>query len=245
MSERGRMGAEMSNMDPVQNDLTSDVAPWRRRDAWILAGCLLAIEVVHTLPLAIVGPSIGAPALILRQAGWAAAIWYVFCLRKQRPIATLGLRKPDPLRMSLPRLVAVGLVLETLMVGVGVALTALFYDLVLGRPMPASSDVFSAVPGGASAAAMVWIAVIGAPVSEELLFRGVMFRWLRVRKGERLAAVISAAVFSAVHLEPHLLLARFGMGLVLAHTVEVSSSLYPAIALHAAMNALAVLSAIF
>ena len=225
--------------------LASDVAPWRSRDAWILAGYLLGIEVVLTLAVVIIGPSVRAPALMLLQAAFTAAIWYVFCVRKERPIATLGLRKPDPLRMSLPRLVVLGLVLEMMMVAVGVALTALFYDLVLGRPMPANRELFpGAAPGGVTTAAIVWTTVIGAPVSEELLFRGVMYRWLRVRRGERFAAVVSAAVFSAVHLEPHLLLARFGIGLVLAYTVEVSASLYPAIALHAVINALAV-SAMF
>ena len=43
---------------------------------------------------------------------------------------------------------------------------------------------------------MVFGAVVGAPFSEDFLFRGFLFRWLRAKRSLRFAAVVSAAISS-------------------------------------------------
>jgi membrane protease YdiL (CAAX protease family) len=81
--------------------------------------------------------------------------------------------------------------------------------------------------------------VVLAPVAEELLFRGVLLRGLKERLGIVASAVISGFVFSAYHLDPVGFLPRFEIGIVLALLAWKSGSLWPAIAFHAANNALA------
>ncbi len=80
--------------------------------------------------------------------------------------------------------------------------------------------------------------VVLAPVAEELLFRGVLLRGLKERLGIVASAVISGFVFSAYHLDPVGFLPRFEIGIVLALLAWKSGSLWPAIAFHAANNAL-------
>jgi len=81
---------------------------------------------------------------------------------------------------------------------------------------------------------------IAAPVVEEFIFRGMLFRYLRGRAGVPWAMVISAAVFSALHLIPSLLAPLFFLGLVLAYVVQRYDSVYPAMVLHGVVNLTAV-----
>jgi membrane protease YdiL (CAAX protease family) len=89
---------------------------------------------------------------------------------------------------------------------------------------------------------VVIIITVLAPVSEELLFRGYMFRALRNWRGFLPAAIITGLVFGAVHIGSSPLgfalpLAAFGFGLCLLY--QRTGSLYPCIALHALNNAFA------
>src|SRR5690606_24666955 len=71
-------------------------------------------------------------------------------------------------------------------------------------------------------------AVIIAPFSEELLFRGLFLGGL-LRWGFWPAAAISALLFSAIHLDPGSLVPFFGIGLVLAWLAWRRGSLLDAI----------------
>jgi membrane protease YdiL (CAAX protease family) len=86
--------------------------------------------------------------------------------------------------------------------------------------------------------------VVLAPLAEEFFFRGVLFQGLSRRLSVTWSAVLSAVIFSAYHLDPVNFVARAEIGLVLAGLVFKTGSLWPAIAAHAANNALATLSMI-
>jgi membrane protease YdiL (CAAX protease family) len=88
----------------------------------------------------------------------------------------------------------------------------------------------------------VVIITILAPVCEEILFRGYVFRALCNWHGVLPAAIITGLVFGAVHIGSSpigyaLPLAAFGFGLCLLY--EWTGSLLPCIALHACNNAFA------
>ena len=97
--------------------------------------------------------------------------------------------------------------------------------------------------GGVGTIAAVLLVVTVAPVSEELFFRGFMFGGLRKRLSFLSAALIPAAVWGLLHYTgpdsvgviPQLAF----FGLVLAWVYEKSGSLWPAIGVHAANNAIA------
>jgi len=82
----------------------------------------------------------------------------------------------------------------------------------------------------------IFVAVCMAPVIEELVFRGLLFRGLRRRLGFWLSAGVSAAVFTGLHFYVAGAPMIFVMGLVAAWTVEKYKSITPALFLHAAWN---------
>lgn len=79
------------------------------------------------------------------------------------------------------------------------------------------------------------------PIVEELLFRGLGFSLLR-RYGRWVAIVVVGLTFGAAHglVFAFPLFAAFGIGL--AWIREITDSVYPAIALHAIFNAVAMLA---
>ncbi len=100
----------------------------------------------------------------------------------------------------------------------------------------------SAPPVGRAALALIAITV--APLTEELLFRGVLLSALAPRWGVRTAAAASAVAFTVLHVPglqwqwfalPQLLL----LGIVLAWLRLHCRSLWPAVLAHATHNALA------
>jgi membrane protease YdiL (CAAX protease family) len=92
------------------------------------------------------------------------------------------------------------------------------------------------------------VIILGAiliPVGEELFFRGFLFRWMRNRMTFRVAILLSAFVFSAIHLIPIQAIMAFPLGVLNAWMFERSRSLIPVIVLHITNNGLAlILSAV-
>ena len=82
--------------------------------------------------------------------------------------------------------------------------------------------------------------VLIAPVVEETFFRGFVFAGLRSRDHWRKAAVISAALFSAAHMELTFFIPGFALGLLFAYLYQRSDSVWPGMIVHALMNAPAV-----
>ena len=91
------------------------------------------------------------------------------------------------------------------------------------------------------------LSVLGAPVLEEWLFRGVLYRALaegaRARFSRRtsvaLGAVVSALLFGRAHAELVQLAGLVGLGVVLALLAERSRRLVPSWVTHASFNATA------
>ncbi len=79
--------------------------------------------------------------------------------------------------------------------------------------------------------------VVAAPVGEELLFRGFLYRSLRHRLGFLPALLITACLFAVLHVAPHVLLPYIGLGLAFGLVYEWVGSLWASIVLHALWNA--------
>lgn len=87
------------------------------------------------------------------------------------------------------------------------------------------------------------IAIVPA-VCEELLFRGALQRILLERtKNIHIAVVISAILFSAMHMQFFSFLPRLALGLVLGYAVAYGMSLWPAVLAHAINNGISVVAA--
>lgn len=94
-------------------------------------------------------------------------------------------------------------------------------------------------------AAVFGIAVIAAPVTEELIFRGCLYGVLRQSSGRIPAMLVSSVVFALIHGHlpslPGLLILAAALTLV----YERCGSLWAPISMHAAFNGLTILAAIF
>jgi membrane protease YdiL (CAAX protease family) len=85
-----------------------------------------------------------------------------------------------------------------------------------------------------------WLAIIVvcviAPISEETIFRGFIYGWLRRWGPAALAVPLSAVIFSAAHQQLVLFLPLFFVGVVLALLYEGSRSILPGVLTHALFN---------
>lgn len=92
--------------------------------------------------------------------------------------------------------------------------------------------------GGAFLLAVIGVAVI-APLVEEIVFRGMVFGWLRGRAPVAWAVLISAALFSLEHigfLEVTLFLPIFTAGVLLAVLYQHARSIWPTVLVHGIFN---------
>jgi uncharacterized protein len=85
-------------------------------------------------------------------------------------------------------------------------------------------------------------AAVAAPVSEELFFRGYVFRAYLQEKGPAVAFLGSAVIFAALHGQVILLFAIASMGLVLAWLYQRSGTIVAPILAHAINNGVAFLA---
>jgi len=88
-------------------------------------------------------------------------------------------------------------------------------------------------------AVLLLAAVVVAPCAEELVFRRVLHCCLRRSLPALPALLITAALFAGFHLSLAHAVPMFILGLALQAAVMISGSLWPAIIMHAAHNAIA------
>ena len=125
---------------------------------------------------------------------------------------------------------------------VGVLIASEGFAILLERAQPDfMTDMLNAVRGG-GAWLLLLSGVIIAPLGEELIFRGFVYRGLsESRVGVPGAIVISSAIWAAIHTQYDLFYMSviFALGLALAFVRYKSGSVALAFVLHALVNAAA------
>jgi len=122
--------------------------------------------------------------------------------------------------------------------GVNIALS-----LIAGADEPVEQQLLQdALGGGLTLLLAGVIAVIVAPIVEEVVFRGVLFRALADRLGLWVGAILSSSVFALIHIEvvtsqPIALGGLFAVGLALALAFHYTGNLLVPIIGHAVFNA--------
>jgi membrane protease YdiL (CAAX protease family) len=106
---------------------------------------------------------------------------------------------------------------------------------------PAKQDV-NGVHGALAVTLLFVLLAVGAPVIEELFFRGMLQRALDRRFGPVPAVAVSSTVFGLAHFELLQLPALILFGVVLGTLAERTGRLGPGIVTHATFNAVTVLS---
>lgn len=119
------------------------------------------------------------------------------------------------------------------------AATDVFIDNV-----PTAQDQVLGEQTALPASDLVWlilVAVVIAPVAEEFLLRGLLYRYVRAARGVLVAMLVSSLVWAVAHFYPQLIVAFIVFGMIVAFVAERYKSLYPAIALHALYNGVLVI----
>ncbi|NND74658.1 MAG: CPBP family intramembrane metalloprotease [Ilumatobacter sp.] len=91
--------------------------------------------------------------------------------------------------------------------------------------------------GGITTLLLVAIVVIGAPVVEELFYRGLLQRSLLARINDSVVVVGVAAVFALIHFRPVEYPGLFAFGLIVGAAAKLTGRLGPSIMIHVGFNA--------
>ncbi len=208
---------------------------------------LFAILLIHLVAGSFLGKVLNVPLLprqlslglqlILVDAVTCAAV-ILLAWRTPEPDASLGLRVPRRPRNAAALALTVATFIIPLQVG---AWAWLLFLNFLGLPPQAQEVVELYVRGRAGGewagmAAIALGAVVAAPLTEELLFRGFIFGMLRSWMGRRGALLLTSAAFAAFHVLPAVVLPIFLVGLVLNWIYLKTGSLVYPILFHALFN---------
>ena len=83
---------------------------------------------------------------------------------------------------------------------------------------------------------MTLLAIVGAPIVEELVFRGSLYRFLKFRMSKTSAVLISAGVFASIHSNLTGFFPLLILGIFLCLSYEISGNLKVPILMHAIFN---------
>ena len=86
-------------------------------------------------------------------------------------------------------------------------------------------------------AGLAFSAIVLAPVTEEILFRGYMYRFLRDRYSVAISSLVSSAVFALIHQSVHAFVPLLLLSLILTFVYERSGKIIAPILFHAFYNA--------
>jgi len=233
------------------------LATWSIRD--IVIGLLLAVLAVVFLQLIFIGPALAAgydsdDTLVFGLAILSTLIWNLLLVgivlglarRSGGDWTSLGWRAPWPNQpwpvTKVLAIVAVGLMTMWFIQGiyVGIVNALGLQDLLPDQQFPEGMfDEWWLV-------VLVGLAVvIGAPIAEEIFFRGFVFGGLRRRLSVLPPALMTGALFSVAHLQLGLLIPFSLIGLVLSIVYERTGSIRFNIALHMIFNTASFLALVF
>ncbi|GMT49831.1 MAG: hypothetical protein IEMM0008_1370 [bacterium] len=108
-----------------------------------------------------------------------------------------------------------------------------------------SNPIFTLLIDGDSTFTFISVSVMAivlAPVFEEILFRGLLFRLLQSKWSTELAALVTSVIFGVIHFSLYALFPITALGMVLAWSYQKSNSLITPIVAHALWNATILLS---
>lgn len=166
------------------------------------------------------------------------------------PLVATGLKGRRSLRLDfgfamrwtdVPIGLALGLGLQ-LAVGLVLQLVYPLFGLDLDRVGDSAEALTADATNGIGVAIVILIAAVGAPVFEELFYRGLFLRAVQRRFGDVVAVVLPALVFGLVHFQlfdlPALVLFGVAMGVVTLRVGRLGLAIWA----HVAFNLTAVLS---
>lgn len=227
----------------------SDVR-WGLGDAavgWVIG--LVGGTIGLTAVLALSG--VGSSGYNRLSLGWIAVaqlgLWFgllgvplaVARFKGNGPVRDYGLRI---LGRDVPLGLVVGWVSQFAIVWIVYLPLQLFTDISSSEVSEPARELTDRATNALGIALLVLIVGIGAPIVEEIFYRGLLQRSLVRRLGEPLGIGITAVVFGVSHFEPLQLPALVLFGIVLGVLAQRYGRLGPAIVAHMVFNLTAVIA---
>lgn len=212
----------------------------------LVAGFVGAFMLPLSLLGILVGPDVSSDMAPVAAAHlFAAAVLVAYILVRSRTGSFWG----DPRRMGRHVWSAAKALLAVYPILLAVGFFAgWLVELITGNPVEMQNVVrpfLEAKQDHRSLVLMTLYALVGAPVLEEVVFRGVMLRYIRKKMTEGgwtkaffpgLPVLVSAAIFGLVHGQPVPMAVTAVLGVVLGVVLEKTGSVFPCILLHMMFN---------
>ncbi|CDQ20349.1 hypothetical protein SAMN05192559_11633 [Halobacillus karajensis] len=180
----------------------------------------------------------------------AIAIWSVFSFTVATLIILLLLRNNEPDTMVREENKAgPGKVVLWSIAGVFLALFAQAIAASIEREWfgvsPGSENTMGLMEIARESPLFILLPVVFAPITEEIIFRKIIFGSIYKRTNFWLAVLVSALVFGAFHFDFSHMLVYFSMGVVFAFLYVKTKRIITPIVAHMAMNSFVVISQYF
>lgn len=208
--------------------------------AWIgaqgLVGVVLAIagESADAFPSTV---GVLAAALLASWVSYVVMLWFVSDRHGSGDLVADYAVRFEPLDLVA---VPVGILTQLVLVPVVyLPLRAVWPDTFSQDRLEERTRDIVEVAGGTSVLLLVLLVVVGAPLVEEFVYRGMLQRSFAARISEPLALLVASAWFAAIHFRALELPGLFVAGLVFGACLLVTGRLGTAIIAHAAFNATA------
>ncbi|MCP3028815.1 CPBP family intramembrane glutamic endopeptidase [Halobacillus sp. A5] len=207
--------------------------------------------IIITYIIAQLSSFIGLPLMFLFGLGEsdAIAVWSIISFTVAT-IVILRLLKPD---MTDPQLrrerSSKGKIVLWSILGVFMALfaqgiAATIETEIFGIPM-GSENTMDLMSIARESPLFILLPVVFAPITEEIIFRKVIFGQVYKRTNFLLAVLLSSVIFGAFHFDFLHMLVYFSMGVVFAFLYVKTKSIITPIVAHMAMNSFVVITQLF
>ena len=211
--------------------------PWSVFDSWLGVGLLVLVN-IGLLGAAFLFP-VGAKQLMQNAGILLAEFFYLL------PVLFIFAWRRIPLR----HIGFGGFSLRTMGLGCGLLITGYFFIIVHNMLLyflgvdTQGEQILKVFDDLESPVWFVLVAVIAAPLVEEIFFRGFLFQGFRQRYGWIAGILLSSSLFAAAHLDPVAFIPTFVLGAVMAYVYHRSNSVWPGVILHFLVNAFGVCGA--
>ncbi|MCD6496777.1 MAG: CPBP family intramembrane metalloprotease [Deltaproteobacteria bacterium] len=230
-----------SGISPIVIDRATGLVSMPYPTLWVFAGLLalaVVVQILFALFVAGLGWSKDALGLsimaLLSSAAWPAVAALAIRFKKRdmrRSFAVGWLRADNPWLV-----VVLGVLAGFLMV-----LPAAWLEQTIRPHVPHASNTLLDIlerghPSWFAVSIMALAVSAGAPLSEELFFRGFAFSGMKRLYGSGIAAFSVSFLFAVVHLSWSAMAPIFLLSLVLCYLVGRADSIWPSVAAHMTYN---------
>ena len=171
----------------------------------------------------------------------ALAAMHFFAFRPNGTSLIDGLKAKIPSGQNLLSIMFTALLAFSVMVTVNGIIHEMFKLFAGGVPLsanPVQSHIFDSIlsKNAISLAIAFFVASVLAPLAEEPVFRGLLFRWLKCRFNFGVGALVSAAMLALFHVDPACFFQYIAIGLILALVYNRTGESLSSIFTHALWN---------